>query len=214
MIQQQGWMISTALIWRQCNGVLWWPTQEMVWWALKLFEKNSTDISIQNSVIYFFSDICFHSLYFCFESDAFFRWILCQGGGVGSLWQWWRLERQRLKAWKKLSKLNLQAMRMHTYRDKLLHAWVFVVWTGWPASIRWVWQHTGCTWGLLEDRLGQPTTNLDKVSKHGRCKYRLLTKIDLGLISIRRCPHLEKGPRLWHAAASPDPSQVNFLTRF
>ena len=91
-------MISTALIWRQCNGVLWWPTQEMVWWALKLFEKNSTDISIQNSVIYFFSDICFHSLYFCFESDAFFRWILCQGGGVGSLWQWWRLERQRLKA--------------------------------------------------------------------------------------------------------------------
>ena len=23
---------------------------------------------------------------------------------------------------------------------------------------------------------------------------------------------MEKGPRLWHAAASPDPSQVNFLT--
>jgi len=23
-----------------------------------------------------------------------------------------------------------------------------------------------------------------------------------------RCPHLEKGPRLWHAAASPEPSQV------
>jgi len=27
-----------------------------------------------------------------------------------------------------------------------------------------------------------------------------------------RCPHLEKGPRLWHAAASPEPSQVLHLT--
>ena len=26
-----------------------------------------------------------------------------------------------------------------------------------------------------------------------------------------RCPHLEKGPRLWHAAASPEPSQVDIL---
>jgi len=35
-------------------------------------------------------------------------------------------------------------------------------------------------------------------------------RIDLALQppSWVRCPHLEMGPRLWHAAASPDPSQV------
>lgn len=55
---------------------------------------------------------------------------------------------------------------------------------------------------LLYGGFGGPVNSLEAL---GDC-----WRIDLAVQPPAwvRCPHLEKGPRLWHAAASPDPSQV------
>ena len=64
--------------------------------------------------------------------------------------------------------MEINGLKMHsvcTYTeivDQLLCSWTWTL-IGWLASLWWVWQHTGCAWWLLEDRLGQSTAHLDKV---------------------------------------------------
>ena len=86
---------------------------------------------------------------------------------------WWIQTTELSRMHTAQSILNKTALRMHSVQcactyteitDQLLRPWIlYDVSKGWPSSLRWIWQHTGCARWLLEDRLGQSTAHLDKV---------------------------------------------------